>query len=205
MLGWLFPDERKFYTRFTGIAHGLTRAATLLEQGLDEPVRMSEISGAIDRVEHETDVAAHDLDVGVNQMFIPPMDREDIHLLTTRLSRVADFIGGAARRAVSLRATERHQAAVALARILLQAVREIEAAIDHIRSSDQVLARCREVKRFEEEGDQVWETAVTDLFEGHPDPLEVMRWKAIYDQLEDALDACEDVANELETITVKHV
>jgi uncharacterized protein Yka (UPF0111/DUF47 family) len=205
MLGWLFPDERKFYSRFTGIAHGLTRAATLLERGLDDPARMSDISVAIDRVDRETDAAAHELDVGIDQMFIPPMDREDIHLLTTRLSRVADIIGGAARRAVSLRATVRHEHAVALARILLRAVGEIESAIDHIRNSDEVLARCGKIKRAEEEGDRIWESAVSELFDGQPDPLEVMRWKAIYDQLEDALDGCEDVANELETITVKHV
>jgi uncharacterized protein Yka (UPF0111/DUF47 family) len=205
MLGWLFPDQRKFYTRFSGIAQGLTRAATLLEQALNDPARMSEISGAIDRVEQEADAAAHELDVGVDQMFIPPMDREDIHLLTTRLSRVADIIGGAARRAVSLRATARHESAVALARILLEAVREIEGAIDHIRDNDEVMARCRRIKRAEEAGDQVWESAVAEMFAGQPDPLDVMRWKAVYDQLEDALDACEDVANELETITVKHV
>ena len=205
MLGWLFPDERKFYTRFSGVARSLTGAATLLEQALDDPVLLSEISGAIDRVEHEAAAAAHELDVGVDQMFIPPMDREDIHLLTTRLSRVADLIGGAARRAVSLKATERHEAAVTLARVLVQAVREIELAIDHIRASDEVMDRCREIKRAEEVGDQLWESAIGELFTGRSDPIEVLRWKAVYDQLEDALDACEDVANELETITVKHV
>ena len=67
-----------------------------------------------------------------------------------------------------------------------------------------VLARCRIIKRAEEEGDVAWEAALTDLFSGSPDPVDVIRWKAIYDQLEDTLDACEDVANELETITVKH-
>jgi uncharacterized protein Yka (UPF0111/DUF47 family) len=140
----------------------------------------------------------------MDQLFIPPMDREDIHLLSTRLALVADFIGGTARRAVSLRATERREPAVVLARLVVRASREIEAAVRNIRTGDDVLARCREIKRTEEEGDAAWETAVEQLFAGTPDPIDVIRWKALYDQLEDTLDACDDVANELETITVKH-
>jgi uncharacterized protein Yka (UPF0111/DUF47 family) len=204
MVSWLFPDERKFFEHFTGIAARLTAVATLLEQALDDPARLPAFLAQIDRVQHETDEAAHDLDLNVDKLFIPPMDREDIHLLSTRLSQVADFIGGTARRAVSLRATARREPAVVLARIIVRAVREIEAAVSHIRSSDEVLERCRAIKRAEEEGDAVWEAAVTELFAGSPDPVDVIRWKALYDQLEDTLDVCDDVANELETITVKH-
>jgi uncharacterized protein len=204
MLGWLFPDERKFYAEFTGIAQHLTTAAKLLEQAFDHPSRFAELSARIVQVDHEADTAAHDLDVGIDRLFIPPMDREDVHLLSTRLRRVVDIVGGAARRAVSLRATERRESAVILARILVRAVEEIEAAVTHIRNSDEVLAHCRTIKQAEEEADRVWEEAVTELFAGSRNPLDVLRWKTLYDQLEEALDACEDVANELETITVKH-
>jgi uncharacterized protein len=203
-MSWLFPDERQFFEHFSGIAARLTTVATLLERALDEPATLRESLAEIYRVQQETDVAAHELDLNVDKLFIPPMDREDIHLLSTRLSQVADFIGGTARRAVSLRATARREPAVALARIIVRAVREIEAAVSHIRTGDEVLARCRAVKQAEEEGDAAWEAAVGELFAGHPDPVDVIRWKALYDQLEDTLDACEDVANELETITVKH-
>jgi uncharacterized protein len=203
-MSWLFPDERQFFEHFSGIAARLTTVATLLERALDEPATLRESLAEIYRVQQETDVAAHELDLNVDKLFIPPMDREDIHLLSTRLSQVADFIGGTARRAVSLRATARSEPAVALARIIVRAVREIEAAVSHIRTGDEVLARCRAVKQAEEEGDATWEAAVAELFAGHPDPVDVIRWKALYDQLEDTLDACEDVANELETITVKH-
>jgi uncharacterized protein len=203
-MSWLFPDERQFFEHFSGIAARLTTVATLLERALDEPATLRESLAEIYRVQQETDVAAHELDLNVDKLFIPPMDREDIHLLSTRLSQVADFIGGTARRAVSLRATARREPAVALARIIVRAVREIEAAVSHIRTGDEVLARCRAVKQAEEEGDAAWEAAVAELFAGHPDPVDVIRWKALYDQLEDTLDACEDVANELETITVKH-
>jgi uncharacterized protein Yka (UPF0111/DUF47 family) len=203
-MSWLFPDEKKFYEDFSGIATRVKTVATILEEALDQPARLPHVLTQIERVQHEADVAAHNLDLNLDKLFIPPMDREDIHLLTTRLSRVADIIGGTARRAVSFRAGTRREPAVALARIVVRAVTEIEAAVRNIRTGDEVLARCREIKRAEEEGDAVWEAAVTELFAGTPDPVDVIRWKALYDQLEDTLDACEDVANELETITVKH-
>jgi len=203
-VSWLFPDERRFFDDFSAIAASLTTVATLLEQGLDQPARLPETVAGIDQVVADTDAAAHELDLHMDQLFIPPMDREDIHLLSTRLALVADFIGGTARRAVSLRATERREPAVVLARLVVRASREIEAAVRNIRTGDDVLARCREIKRTEEEGDAAWETAVEQLFAGTPDPIDVIRWKALYDQLEDTLDACDDVANELETITVKH-
>jgi uncharacterized protein Yka (UPF0111/DUF47 family) len=106
---------------------------------------------------------------------------------------------------VSLRATERQEAAVTLAHGLVVAAQEIEAAVGHLRNSDEVLAHCQEIKRMEEQGDEVWEMAVAGLFASNRGALDALRWKTIYDQLEDALDACEDVANELETITVKHM
>jgi uncharacterized protein Yka (UPF0111/DUF47 family) len=204
MLERLFPDERKFFERFTGVAQHLTAAARLLEQAFDAPPRLVELCTRIEQVDRETDAAVHDLDAGADRMFIPPLDRDDIHLLSIGLGRVVDIIGGTARRAVSLRATERHEAAVRLARILVRAVEEIEAAVGHIREGDEVLAHCRRIKQAEKDADGTWEAAVSDLFAGDPDPLEVLRWKTIYDQLEEAVDACDDVANELETITVKH-
>jgi len=203
-VSWLFPDERRFFDDFSAIAGRLTTVATLLEQGLDQPALLPQTVASIDRVQVETDVAAHELDLHMDQLFIPPMDREDIHLLSTRLALVADFIGGTARRAVSLGATARREPVVALARLVVRATREIEAAVRNIRTGNEVLARCQAIKRAEEEGDVAWEAAVTELFAGAPDPIDVIRWKSLYDQLEDTLDACDDVANELETITVKH-
>ena len=203
-MSWLFPDEGRFFDDFSAIAARLTTLATLLEQALDDPAQLTQLLATIARVQRETDEAAHELDLHVNRLFIPPMDREDIHLLTTRLGLVADFIGGTAGRAVSFKATTRRAAAVDLARIVLRAVGEIEAPVRHLRAGDEVLAHCRAIKRAEEEGDAAWETALTELFAGAPDPVDVIRWKGLYDQLEDTLDACEDVANELETITVKH-
>jgi uncharacterized protein len=204
MLGWLFPDENRFFAEFSRIGEHLTRSARLLQQGFEQPSRWQELLGQIEQVEQEGDEISHAVDTGSERMFIPPMDREDIHLLSTELRRVVDMIGGTARRAVSLRATDRREPAVQLAETLVKAAGEIEQAVAHIRESELVLERCRAVKGWEEQGDAIHASAVSQLFEGRPDPIDVIRWKALYDQLEDTLDACDDVANELETITVKH-
>jgi uncharacterized protein Yka (UPF0111/DUF47 family) len=204
MLEMLFPDERKFFAQFAQIAEHLTRAARMLQQGFEEPARWPDLSAGIEQVQGEADTAAHDVDVGTHRMFIPPMDREDIHLLSTQLRRVVDIVGGAARRAVSLRATERREPAVQLARTLVRAAAEIEQAIGHIKDSNVVLEQCRLIQECKAEGDVISERAISDLFDGHPNPIDVLRWKTIYDQLEEGLDACEDVAHELETLTVKH-
>jgi uncharacterized protein len=204
MLEMLFPDQRKFFTQFAQIAEHLTRAAVMLQQGFEEPSRWRDLLTRIQDVEREADTAAHDVDVGTDRMLVPPMDREDIHLLSTRLRRVVDIVGGAARRAVSLRATERREPAVQLARTLVRATEEIEQAIGHVKESNFVLEQCRLIKQCEVEGDAISANAISSLFDGRPNPIDVLRWKTIYDQLEEALDACEDVANELETITVKH-
>jgi uncharacterized protein len=204
MLEMLFPDERKFFAQFREVAAHLPRAADIVRQGFEAPSRWPELLDSIEQVEQQGDAAAHDMDAGTHGLFIPPMDREDIHLLSTALRRVVDIIGGTARRAVSLHASEVRAPAVQLARILLRATQEIEQAMSNLKDADQVLARCGAIKQCEEEGDAIHSSAVSRLFDGKPDPIDVLRWKTLFDQLEEALDACDDVANELETLTVKH-
>jgi uncharacterized protein Yka (UPF0111/DUF47 family) len=200
----LFPDERKFYGRFTGLAGIVSTAATALAEAFDQPERLDALATRVPNLERQVLESARSIDHGTERMLVAPMDREDAHILSTRLRRVMDIAGATAKLAASLRITERNEHAVVLARLLLRAVAEVEQAIAHLRNGDEVLARCRAIKGLEERGDTTWETAVAELFEGTSAPLDVLRWMSVYTQLEDALDACEDVANELETITVKH-
>jgi uncharacterized protein len=199
----LFPDDRTYVVAVDEIATRLARAATLLVEGFDNPARLPEVAAAIQVADQEVDQTLHAVDRRVGRMLIPPVDREDIHLLAMRFRRVMDILGGMARRAVSLHVFRRHEPAVQLAGVLVRATQEIHAAVGHLRDGRGVLECCRAIKGAEEQGDTIWEAAVSALFADAPDPVEVLRWKALYDQLEDALDACEDVANALETITVK--
>jgi uncharacterized protein len=200
----LFPNDRKFFARYAEIAQHLSAAARLLQEGFENPARWTELSTRIEQLEREADEVSHAVDSGSEQMFIPPMDREDIHLLSTQLRRVVDTTGGTARRAVSLRANQRREPAVRMAEKLVRATEEIEQAMLHIKDSTVVLARAEAIRRLEGEGDAIHSMAVSELFQNQANPIDVLRWKTLYDQLEEALDACEDLADELETITVKH-
>lgn len=200
----LFPDERKFFAEFAKIAGKVTSAASLLERGFQEPECWPELVASIQEIQRAVDGQTHAFDLNVERYLMPPLDREDIHILATRLRSLVDIIGGTARRAVSLRATERREPAIRLATTLAQAAREIEQAMAHIREAETVLTHSRAAKHCEEQGDEISRAAISDLFLGSPDPLDVIRWKTLYEQLEEALDACEDLANELETITLKH-
>lgn len=168
----LFPDYAKFFASFNGVASAVSAAARMLEQGFADPSKWHQLSIQIQRIEHEADAAARAVYVG---------GRSDVH--PTAGPRGYSSTG---RRAVSLRATELSTEAVQLARILVRATEELEAAAGHIRDRKQVLERCRTVKQCEEEGDTVWVRALTALFEGNTAPLDVLRWKTLYDQLENA-------------------
>ena len=204
MLEMLFPDERKFYAEFNGLARALCVAATSLAEALDDPERLPHLASSIGDLERRVLDTARSIEFGVERMFVAPMDREDIHLLSSRLRGLMDTVGATAKLAWSLRATERHEHAVTLARHLVTATAEIKLAIANIRNGNEVLTHCRAIKQAEERADAAGEAAVGELFAGKPDPLDALRWMSVYGELEESLDACEDVANELETITVKH-
>jgi uncharacterized protein Yka (UPF0111/DUF47 family) len=204
MLRRLFSREWQYLAGFEDIAKQVVGAARLLQQGFEEPARWPELSVGIHSVVRRVDDDSHGLDAGLDRKYFLPVDREDPHHLSARIRRVADIIAGVARRAVSFRANERREHAIRLARTLLEATQEIEQAITHIRDAGAVLERSRAIKAREERGDELYAEAVTELFAGYPNPIDVLRWKAIYDELEEALNASDDVANALETITVKH-
>ena len=206
MLSWLFPDERKFFEHFSGIATRLTAVAELLEQALDDPARLPAILAQIDRVQHETDEAAHDLDLNVDKLFIPPMDREDIHLLASRLDDVMDLIDGTASRVQMYQAGEAPPGAILMADVVLRSTQQLLVAVMGLEKNKDrvVLDACAQVKRLEEEGDSVYHEWVARLFDGSPDALIVIKWKEIYDTLEKTLDHMEDAGNVLESISIKH-
>ena len=170
-MSWLFPDERKFYEDFSGIATRVRTVATILEEALDHPSRMRGVAGADRagaargrqggaRARPQPGQAVHPADGPGGHP--PPVDPAQPRGRHHRRHRPA---GG------ELPGHDAAEPAVALARIVVRAVTEIEAAVRDIRTGDDVLERCREIKRAEEEGDAVWEAAVTELFAGRP-----IRW-----------------------------
>jgi len=189
---------------FSDLAKHATTSATLLHDLFTDPAHLERYAAEIKEVEHRADNITRDVISRIDKSFVTPIDREDIHLLVSQLDNVVDLIDGTARRAAMFHITEVKEPAKLLCDVLLEATRSIESAVMNMRDSKQVVMRGREIKLKEEEGDALYHQAVGSLFAGHPDPLEVIKWKELYDTLERALDQCEDVANVLESIALKH-
>lgn len=200
----LIPRDVAFFEMFEQLASRLTASAKLLSQLFAEPARLEQFTAAIKTVEHEADTITHDIISRIDKSFVTPIDREDIHLLASRLDNVVDLVDGTARRAAMFHITEVQQPARKLCDVLVLACDALEGAVLRMKDSKVVVEAGRQVKMREEEGDALYHEAVGALFRGTPDPLEVIKWKELYDTLERALDQCEDVANVLESIALKH-
>lgn len=200
----LIPRDEKFFDLFSELATRLTASARLLIRLFTEPGKLEEHSASIKALEHEADVITHDVIMRLDRSFVTPLDREDIYLLASRLDDVIDLLDGTARRAKMFHITEAKDPAKRMSEILARCAESIEAAVKEMKRPKLIAQRAKEIKLLEEEGDAVYHEAVGGLFAGQPDPLEVIKWKELYDTLETAIDQCEDVANVLESISIKN-
>jgi uncharacterized protein len=203
----LLPRDEKFFDLFTSVAT-LTVEAARLQQDLlrAEQNRRGAIVDQIKRLEHQADQVTHEVVTRLDRVFITPLDREDIHLLASRLDDVMDLIDGTARRLQMFRAGEAPDGARLIAEVIIRATEQIQVAVGSLEKNKAgtVLEACVQVKRLEEEGDSLYHEWLGKLFEGQPDALQVIKWKEIYDNLEKTLDYIEDAGNVLESISIKH-
>jgi predicted phosphate transport protein (TIGR00153 family) len=203
----LLPRDEKFFDLFRAVATFTVDAAKLLQELLrSDAQRRTAIVDQIKRLEHQADQVTHDVVSRLDRVFITPLDREDIHLLASRLDDVMDLIDGTARRLLMFHAGEAPEGAMLIADVIGKAVAELQIAVRSLEKNraGTVLQACVQVKRLEEEGDSLYHEWLGRLFEGEPDPLTVIKWKEIYDNLEKTLDFIEDAANVLESISIKH-
>jgi uncharacterized protein len=204
MLNRLLPCDEQFFDLFNQLAGHLKTAATLVDQLFAEPHRTAELVKQIKDVEHQADVLTLSINTRIDKSFITPIDREDIHQLASRLDDVIDRLDGTARRVVMLHINEVREPAKRMAHVIVQAAEHIATAVVAIKRPALVSAQAAEIKRLEEEGDAIYHEAVGALFAGSPDPLEVIRWKEVYETLEIAIDQCMGVANALQSISIKN-
>ncbi len=200
----LIPRDRQFFDLFNALSAKMKTAAELLEQMFAEPARLDHFVAAIKVVEHEADSITHEVSIRIDKSFITPLDREDIHNLAQELDNVCDLIDGTARRAAMFKLRESRPYAGELAHLLRESVQALDRAVTEIRNRREVARLTHEVKLLEEQGDAAYQRAVEDLFTGHPDPIEVIKWKEIYDTLERAIDRCQTAAMVLESISIKN-
>ncbi|MEO6445854.1 MAG: DUF47 family protein [Gemmatimonadaceae bacterium] len=200
----LIPRDEGFFDLFNELSQKLITAAGLLSDLFSHPERQEELVRAVKAVEHEADHITHEVSTRLDKSFITPLDREDINNLVQELDNVVDLIDGTARRTRMFHITESREPARKLCVLIMESVKYLGKAVVEIKNPRAVANSTREVKRLEAEGDTIYYNAMEVLFAGRPDPLDVMKWKEIYDTLEETLDRCQTVAIVLESISLKN-
>ena len=200
----LIPREEKFFDDFVALAEQIQRGAALLEEMLRPDRPIWDKADEIKEVEHKCDFLTHEIIQRLHRTFVTPLDREDIHAMARSLDDVMDAVDASAA-IVRLYQIERVRPdARELAKIISQSAAEVVAAMKSLGGRGSVTKHTVEINRLENEGDRAHQASVRRLFEEEKDPVAIMKWKEILDFLEDATDRCEDVANVLEGIVVKH-
>jgi len=200
----LFSKDETFFDYFRQLAQYIGESAGLLKSLLESPADAVRIAAEIKRVETAGDAIVYVINQRIDTSFVTPLDREDIHVLATRLDNVIDLINGAARRVVMFRVTTPRSGGVEMADVLVRASAEILASVGDVTKRIKMLEHGRKIKQLEEEGDVLYAQSVGALFEHDEPAIEVLKWKEIFDALEEAIDECEDVSNVLESIALKN-
>jgi predicted phosphate transport protein (TIGR00153 family) len=201
----LLPREEEFFDLFNDVARRCNEAAGLLrELFTGRPERTAYCAEAIKRLENEADEVTHEVVNRLDRTFITPIDREDIHLLSSDLDDVIDRIDGTARRAQIFRLGRAPEGIAELCDVIQRITGEIAQAVAKLRGKDDVMRHCIEAKRLEEEGDALYHQMLGRLFDQEKDPIAILKWKEMYDNLETTIDEAEDVANAIESIVLKH-
>jgi len=198
------PKEREFFDLFEESATNAVRAADLLHQMLASYPERADLARDILIAEQEGDRITHDIVQRLNQTFVTPIDREDILELASAMDDIVDFTEEVADYLGLYKIEAPMEQAQRLAHILTQACRHIAAAVPRMRGFKDVSQYTGEIHRLETDGDRVTREAVASLFDNGIDPMVVIRWKDIFERLEQAIDATEQIANVISNIVVKN-
>ena len=203
----IFPKDTNFYDLFergvTKVHEGVQLLEDLVKNFINVPLKAKRIKD----VEHEADLVTHETVAKLNKTFVTPFDREDIHGLICSLDNILDHVEAAADKLSLYRINEIKPDAALLTDILLRAVQEVQKTVvqlRHLKGGDSILQHCIEINRLENEGDFVYRSAIAKLFEKGDDTLDILKWKEVYESIENAIDSCEDVANVIEGVALKN-
>jgi predicted phosphate transport protein (TIGR00153 family) len=200
----LVPRDKHFFKEFISLAEEVRSGARALRQMIaTDPPDMQKVE-AIKDIEHSCDECTRAIIDRLNRTFVTPLDREDIHALAGSLDDVMDAIDAAAAVIRLYKITRVRNGAKRLVEIVSDSMDLIAQALAVLERRDGVLEIAARVKQLEHEADRVHQDAIVELFDQETDPIAVIKWKEIFDFLEEATDRCEDVANLLEGVIVKH-
>ena len=199
----LIPRESKFFEMFAELSRNITEGARLLQDILQHSREADSRVQQLQEIEHRADDITHSIITKLNQSFITPFDREDIHRLASSLDDVLDFVNAAAVRLNMYRIVDPPPASAELAGLIVQQSEELARGVSLLQNNQNVLAHCVEVNRLENEADRVSRKAIAELFEREKDPIQLIKIKELYEVPENATDKAEDAANVLEGVALK--
>lgn len=200
----ILPREHSFFEMFIQQAENVEAGAVAMVEMLERFEKAEAGAEKVEEFEHAGDAITHAILRRLNQTFVTPFDREDIHELASKIDDVIDLVDAAATRIVTYRVRELRPGVLDLARTVRLATAEIVAAVRLLDKGNNILEHCIEINRLENVADKQCRDLIVTLFEHERDPIEIIKWKEIIETLEFATDKCEDVANVLETVTLKN-
>ena len=203
----LIPKQEKFYDLFEELINKIEEGGKVFlcmvekyEYPLPKITKLKEL-------EHEADVITHRTYEKMHKSFLTPLDREDIYALVNKMDSILDMIEASAARMSLYKVKKPTKVIIDQAKILNEAISKVKLivyAMRDMKNSKMIIDACVEINTLENEGDIVLRTAMVDLFEHEKDAIELIKWKEIFERIEEALDVCEDVSNIIEGIVLKH-
>ncbi len=203
---FFIPQEYQYYDYFEAAANHTVAAAKLLLKLTEDYQHADPIARELESLEHECDEIAHTIMDKLNKSFITPLDREDIHALIVRIDDVVDLTNAAANRMAFFHIGQPTKHAVNMAKQILRGCEKLAAAVHGMRNPKQyeeVRRNCIAMHEVENAADDILHEAMAELFAVEKDPIQVIKWKDIYETMELITDRCEDVANVLQNVIVK--
>jgi len=201
------PREEKFFDLFIDSARNMVKTARGLKDMLDNWENIGVKVAEITELEHEGDSITHQIAALLHRTFVTPFDREDIALLSHTMDDITDFIHAAADAIFIYKVDSPTERAKELAEIIVQAALEVEKAVlllRHRSDLKKIMEHCVELNRLENRADKIYRSALGELFDDDEDTAYIIKWREIYEHMESATDRCEDVANVLEGVALKH-
>jgi predicted phosphate transport protein (TIGR00153 family) len=201
------PKEHKFFDLFEESAQNIVKASRALKEVVDDWQFIDSRVAEITEMEHQGDTITHQIISLLHRTFVTPFDREDIALLAHTMDDIIDFIHAAADAMFIYKVKSPTERAKQLADVIVKGAVEVETAVHGLRKRSElkrIMEGCVEINRLENMADRIYRAATAELFDNTEDIAEVIKWREIYGHLESATDRCEDVANVLEGVALKH-
>ncbi len=203
----LIPRTGRFYELFEESARKLVVGSEALADLLEHFENVDAKTAHIKDLEHEADEITHEIYLQVHKTFVTPFDREDIAALAQRMDDVMDYVEGASTAIRTYGITDPTPAASRLADLIRLQCIQLERAVSTLRHRSKLksmLEQLKEINRLENEADSLYLNAMAELFRGEMSSVDIIKWRDVYNQLEEATDSCEQVAYVLEAIVLKH-